>query len=98
MLGFNPLASEPLAAVFINVYVPVTGQELLAIQNSVELLPDNTVLLTGFSTTLTLNGVTLDTTANVELTSLVLQSTVHSMRMWRKINTTQTTGWTEIKT
>lgn len=78
--------------------VVLISQEITSTLNAVTATAACSPELTGQSLSLEQKSVSLYTQANANLTSQTIHMALHSMRMWKKINTAQSPGWTEIET
>ena len=141
MLGFNPIADNPLASLIVDTSLTLSGQTvtiaqaalnvtadsvellvretaLLVTQNSVSTTADANYTLAGQVLNVSQNSVTITADANytligqnVTLTqnstleevsptlgSQNIQLSLHSMRMWNKIDPSQSANWSDINT
>jgi hypothetical protein len=74
------------------------GQALSLSQNSVSVTAEANYTLIGQALTLTQKPVVVTADANYTLGSQNLHLTLHSMRMWNKIDPSQNANWTSINT
>ena len=119
MLGFNPIADNPLASLIVDTSLTLSGQTVTISQAALNVTADSVELLVGETALLvTQNSVTVTADANytligqnVTLTqnstleevsptlgSQNIQLSLHSMRMWNKIDPSQSANWSGINT
>lgn len=71
---------------------------LTADLNSPSYISYNYIPVTGQALNATLTSVSIQNGHTIDVTGLGLTTTIHSLRSWRKIDTSQTPNWTKIQT
>lgn len=98
MLGFSPVADTAITELSIGVCTGLTSQSIVLTQASVTTIAEANYTLVGQSIALTQKPVVATAAANCTLGSQNLHLTLHSMRMWNKIDPSQNANWTNINT